>query len=454
MTDPTAKPRVLVSRRVLLPDGVQPAAIWIADTKIERVAVGPTTLSDDAHREAVDLGDLLLAPGLVDAHVHINEPGRTDWEGFATATAAAAAGGVTTLIDMPLNSSPVTTNAAALEAKRAAAAGKCRVDVAFYGGLIAGGAANVSELADAGVAGVKAFLCDSGLDEFPAAREGDLRTAAGLLAERGVPLLAHAELPISAGPTLSDPRRYAEYLASRPESWEWDAIELLIRVCRDTGCPTHIVHLANSDALAMIGDAKAEGLPLTVETCPHYLHFAAEEIPDGDTRYKCAPPIRGSAHREALWEALAAGRIDTVGSDHSPCPPAMKNRESGDLLAAWGGIAGLELTLPVLMSGAARRGIGIEQVFQAASRRPASRFGLGDRKGMIAAGYDADLIVVDTDQAWRVDAEALRHRHKPTPYDGAELTGRVAQTFVGGVCVFDNGTPLDSPTGRLVSAHF
>ncbi|MEM6328684.1 MAG: allantoinase AllB, partial [Planctomycetota bacterium] len=316
MTAPQPPSRYAIkSRRVLLPQGVVEAALLVDAGTIVRA-------TQDAAGDAplIDAGDALIAPGVVDAHVHINEPGRTDWEGFATATAAAAAGGVTTLIDMPLNSSPVTTSHSALAHKRDATRGKLRVDVAFYGGLVAGSADAAAELAGEGVAGIKAFLCDSGLDEFPAAGEDDLRAVGAKLAELGTPLLVHAELPgPSTLPPLTPSRRYADYLASRPPGWESAAIEMVIRVCRDTGCPVHIVHLANSDALPAINAAKQEGLPITVETCPHYLHFAADDVPDGATLMKCAPPIREGRHREALWQAVTAGQIDTIGSDHSPC---------------------------------------------------------------------------------------------------------------------------------------
>ena len=297
----------LASRRVVLPDGVRPAAVLIDGEKIAGIVEGKFEQIDVPRGYGIeDLGDLVIAPGLVDAHVHINEPGRTEWEGFETATKAAAAGGITTLVDMPLNSSPVTTTVAALNAKRQAAAGKCWVDVGFYGGLVPGNADQIGPLLEAGVLGIKAFLCHSGLDEFPAATEADLRAAAPHLVRHQRPLLVHAELTNAPAPRPEVARKYSDYLATRPLQWEWDAINLLCDVCKATGCPIHIVHLANGPAAGFIEGLKRDGLPITVETCPHYLHFAAENVPDGDTRFKCAPPIRESMHRDLLWEGLRA----------------------------------------------------------------------------------------------------------------------------------------------------
>lgn len=451
MSEPLPSRFAITSRLVVTPAGVEPATIVVDAGKIIEVSSAGRALTG---LEVFDFGDAVVAPGVVDAHVHINEPGRTDWEGFATATAAAAAGGVTTLIDMPLNSSPVVIDVAALEAKRTTATGKLYVDVALYGGVVKGSAAAAGDLTAAGVAGVKAFLCDSGLAEFPAATEADLRELAPVLAAQGVPLLVHAELPLAASPPPRDQRSYTDYLASRPPAWEADAIRMLIDVCRDTNCRVHVVHLANSEALCLIDAAKAQGLPITVETCPHYLHFAAEEIPDGDTRYKCAPPIREQAHREALWQGLREGRIDTVGSDHSPCPPELKQLEMGDFAQAWGGVAGLELTLPVVWTGARERGIEIAEVFRWLSVRPAEIFGLCHRKGRLDPGYDADIVVFDPEASWVVDAQQLRHRHKVTPYDRAPLTGRVLQTFLAGQCVYADGRLIGTPQGSLLTPRF
>jgi len=436
----------LRSRRVVLPDGVREAIVVVEGERIAAV------LAADAAVPAVPvehLGDLVISPGVIDAHVHINEPGRTDWEGFETATRAAAAGGVTTLVDMPLNGSPVTTSPAALAEKQTAAAGKCFVDTAFYGGLVPGNADRMQPLIDAGVAGVKAFLCHSGLDEFPNATEADLRAAMPVLARNKVPLLVHAEL-VSSAPAMTDVRSYARYVASRPVEWELDAIELLIRLCRETRCPVQIVHLAAAEALPLLAAARREGLPITVETCPHYLFFDATNIADGDTRFKCAPPIRpGEAAR--LWQGLTDETIDTIGSDHSPCPPEMKRLDTGDFTRAWGGIASLQLTLPVVWTLCSRNGGDyLSRLAKWLSGAPARLIGMDQRKGRIAAGYDADLAVWDAEAKWTVRGEHLHHRHKLTPYDGAELTGLVRRTYVRGNLVFQDGAHIGPASGELL----
>jgi allantoinase len=385
--------------------------------------------------EIVNVGELAVLPGLVDTHVHINEPGRTEWEGFETATRAAAAGGITTLVDMPLNSAPVTTTVAAFREKLAAAEGKLHVDVGFYGGVVPESGDQTEPLAEAGVLGFKAFLCHSGIDDFPAATEADLRNA--VQHARGLPLLAHAEIvaPLPADVVerfAKSPTSYAAYLASRPREWEHAAIRMLLNVCRETRSRVHIVHLASADALPMIAEAKAAGLPLTVETCPHYLYFAAEEIPDRDTRYKCAPPIRDRSHRERLWQALRDGFLDTIGSDHSPAPPGMKQLDTGDLSKAWGGIASLEVSLPAVWTRARQHGATLTQMARWMSESPAKLVGLDGTKGSIAAGCDADLVVFDPDTEWTVEGVKLHHRHKATPYDGEKLCGRVMTTYLRG----------------------
>jgi allantoinase len=440
----------LRSRRTVTPRGIEDAVVLVREGRIAEVRHADGA----APRDAEDLGHLVLMPGLVDSHVHINEPGRAEWEGFETATRAAAAGGVTTIVDMPLNSVPATTTAAALGAKRAAAAGKCSVDVAFWGGVVPGNAGELEALAAEGVRGFKCFLVASGVDEFPHIGERDLRAAMPVIARLGLPLLVHAELPgpIEAAARVSrgrDPRAYATWLASRPPAAECEAIALMLRLCGETGCRVHIVHLTTADALPMLREARRRGLPVTVETCPHYLGFAAEDVADGATAFKCAPPIRERASREALWAALAEGTIDLVATDHSPCPPAMKRLEAGDFLAAWGGIASLELSLAAVWTEARARGFTFADLARWMSGSPSRLAGLDGAKGAIAPGCDADLVAWDPGEEWIVNAAALHQRHKLTPYAGRGLAGRVRRTYVRGVPVCDGGRLTDARPGRI-----
>ena len=425
---------ILRSRRVALADGVRPASIHMRDGRIHAVSG-----YGDAPPDARDLGDLVIFPGLVDSHVHINEPGRTDWEGFTTATRAAAAGGVTTLVDMPLNSVPATTTVDGLRQKRAAAAGSCHVDVAFWGGVVPGNASALEPLVRAGVRGFKCFLSPSGVDEFAHVGEADLRVAMPILSRLGVPLLAHAELPALLREPSGDPRRYATWLHSRPPAAETAAIDLLIRLAREIDTRVHIVHLATAEALPLLIQARRAGLPVTVETCPHYLTFAADAIADGATLLKCAPPIRGSAERERLWSALQSGHIDLVATDHSPAPPSLKHVDSGNFVSAWGGIASLQLGLVAVWSGAVERGVSLHALCRWMSAAPASLAGLYPRKGVIAPGADADLVIWDPDDETAVDARTLYHRHAVTPYHGCRLRGRVRTTILRGKVVFDDG---------------
>lgn len=431
------------SSRVVLPTGVQEATILVEAGQIAEVVRGSRSVTG-----AEDFGDLVIGPGLVDCHVHVNEPGRTEWEGFSTATAAAAAGGVTALVDMPLNSLPVTTTRAALDQKKHASRGKCRVDVGFWGGVVPGNHDDLVELAEGGVLGCKAFLVHSGIDEFPNANEYDLLSAMPVLRDAGLPLLAHAELDLGARLKTPDRRAYRRYLESRPPEWEDEAIRLLVRLCRETRCPVHIVHLSSASSVPILRDAKAEGLPITVETCPHYLCLEAEAIPDGATFYKCAPPIRGRRNRDGLWQALLDGVIDFVITDHSPCLPSLKLEESGDFEAAWGGIASLQLGLPAVWTEGRRRGADLAALFRWMSAAPADFAGLAGKKGRIAQGFDADLVVLDPDQELTIEPEQLFFRHKVSPYLGQKLSGRVRSTLLRGACVYDGDKQLGEPMGQ------
>lgn len=446
---------ILKSRRVVSPQGIAPASIHVRDGKIAAVRD-----YDDvpAGVSLEDVGELAVLPGLVDTHVHINEPGRAEWEGFLTATRAAAAGGVTTLVEMPLNSTPATTSAAAFHEKCAAARGKLSVDTGFWGGVVpqnANDAAELRAIYDAGAFGFKCFLVPSGVDEFPCVTESDLRAALPVLADLGAPLLVHAELPGPIETALAavlgkDPRQYATWLASRPRDAENSAIALMIRLARESKARVHIVHLSSAEALAALAAAKREGLPITVETCPHYLCLSAKDIPDGATEFKCAPPIREVANCERMWGALRSGMIDFVASDHSPCPPEMKCRDAGDFLRAWGGIASLQLGLSVLWTETYRRGCSLADVVRWLCSGPARLAGLDRRKGAIAAGCDADFVVFDPDATWRVDPEKLFHRHKLTPYAGRDLRGAVRATWLRGKKIYNGASFSGEPCGKIL----
>ncbi|MGH9900259.1 MAG: allantoinase AllB [Pyrinomonadaceae bacterium] len=447
---------VIRGQRIVTPEGLRPAAVHIRGGKITAVTA-PGELPHGC--PVVETGRAVVMAGLVDSHVHVNEPGRTLWEGFATATRAAAAGGVTTIVDMPLNSIPPTTTREGLREKLAAAEGKCWVDVGYWGGVVPGNTPELRPLFEAGVVGFKCFLIHSGVDEFPNVTEADLRPAMAELARLGAVLIVHAEVPGPVEKALDahtgvgaggDPRRYATFLISRPRAAEDEAVALMIRLCRETGARVHIVHHSSADALSSLRAAKAEGLPITVETCPHYLCFAAEEIPDGATEFKCCPPIRERENREQLWAALGEGLIDMVVSDHSPCPPAMKRRGEGDFLQAWGGISSLQLRLPVMWTMARERGHGVEDLARWLSSAPARLAGLDGRKGSIAEGFDADLVVWDPDETFRVEPELLQHRHPLTPYEGRVLRGVVETTYLRGAKVYDRGQFPERPNGVML----
>ncbi|WP_263357356.1 allantoinase AllB [Acidicapsa ligni] len=457
------------STRVVTTEGVRPAILLVKAGRIFEVAEWGN-VPPDAHLR--DYGDFVLMPGMVDTHVHINDAGDGDgnriaWEGFATATQAAAAGGVTTLVDMPLNSVPGTLSPDALEAKRKAAEGKAWVDWVAWGGIVGNGGIGGNEeqllpLAEAGVAGFKCFLVPSGIDDFAWVDEPQLRVALDKLHGSGLPLLAHAELagPVEQATALlnseqRDWRKYATYLASRPDEAELEAIEMLIALAVVFDTPLHVVHLSSAQALPILKKARAAGLKITVETCPQYLWFASEEIPDGATEYKCAPPIRSAANRDALWNGLREGVIDMIATDHSPCEPELKQKETGRFDEAWGGIASLGLALPIVWTGLKHRGRDLESKDLEArdlellskwlAQEPARLAGLAGvagvegrqgQKGALAIGYDADVVIFDPDEEWTVTEQDLRFRHKLSPYLGAQLRGRVLETYLRGECIF------------------
>ncbi len=443
----TASEFVLRSRRVVTPEGMRPADVRVKGGRIAAVdphgATPPGVPVEDA-------GNDCILPGLVDTHVHVNEPGRTHWEGFRTATAAAAAGGITTVVDMPLNSVPPTTTRDGWLAKIDAAAGACSVGVGFWGGVVPGNTHELAGLRAAGAVGFKCFLSPSGVPEFPSVLESDLLAAMRELVRIGAPLLVHAESPFQLREASGPRDRYATWVASRPDAAEVSAIESLIAACRETGARVHVLHLSSADALAPLEAARSEGLPVTVETCPHYLTFAAEDIPDGATAFKCAPPIRGRENRERLWAGLSDGVIDMVVSDHSPCPPEDKRLDSGDFLAAWGGIASLELTLAAVWTGASKRGIAVERLGGWMSAAPARLAGLSGTRGGIAPGFEADLVVWDPDGTGTVEPARMHQRHPLTPYAGVTLRGRVRTTFLGGEKIFDGGRLVRAGRGELL----
>ncbi len=438
----------LRSQRVLLPGKLEPvpACVTFSEGKIVQVGAEPPPGA-----EVQDHGQDVILPALTDTHVHVNEPGRTEWEGFATATRAAAVGGVTMLVDMPLNSDPVTTSLAAVHAKIAAARGKLHVDVGLWGGVVPGNAPELAPMIEAGVLGFKCFTCFSGIDEFPASTAEDLRVAMPILREGGVPLLVHAELESALVNVLQDasPRLYARYLHSRPKEWEDRAVAMIVDLVRETGCPAHIVHLSSAGALDILRRAKAEGLAVTAETCPHYLGLAAEEVPDGDTAFKCAPPIRERANQDLLWAGLVDGTLDFVVTDHSPCVPALKKLETGDFEGAWGGIASLQLGLRSVWTEARRRGVPLSRVIDWMARGTADFAGRPAR-GRLQVGAPADLLVFAPAHEEVLDARSLLHRHPTTPWAGRTLAGRVRATWMRGEAIAAEGAPLGDARGQLI----
>ena len=441
-------PIALHSTRVLLAGELKPAWIVVKNGKIEAcLAQAPEGIS------VTDFGDKVILPGLIDSHVHINEPGRTAWEGFETATKAAAAGGITTLVDMPLNSSPVTTTLAAFKAKLKAAEGKIHVDCGFYGGIVPGNTADLQPLMDAGVLGIKAFLSHSGIDEFPNVTEADLRAGMPIIAQNGIPLLVHSEL-VEDHPEIdlpkTAPRSHEAWLRSRPKEWENNAVALMIALCREYQCKTHIVHLSSAEAIPMLESAVAEGLPITIETCPHYLVFAAEDIAEGKTLFKCAPPIREKANNLQLWEGLRSGLITMVVTDHSPSTPELKSIDEGKFSEAWGGIASLQFSLAATWTEAEKLGFEIPQVAAWMSENVAKFLGIDTFKGKIAPGYDADLLIWEPETFCPTAHKDIHHKHPVSPYAEMDLKGRVYQTWLGGKIVYDRGNFPNLGLGNII----
>ena len=441
-------PDLALTGTVLLDGSLRPATVLVRDGRV--VEVRPPDHDAAAGEHVILADDEVLLPGLVDTHVHVNEPGRTEWEGFRSATRAAAAGGVTTLVDMPLNSIPATIDVAALETKREAAAGKCHVDVGFWGGAVPASLGGLAALRDAGAFGFKCFLVDSGVPEFPPLSWAELDRALVEVAAIDALLIVHAEdaavlahAPACAGPS------YAAFVGSRPDESEDVAIVGLLDMAAEHGARVHVVHLSSATALPSIAAARAAGVSVSVETCPHYLTLSAEEIPDGHTEFKCCPPIRDRTNRDALWQALADGLIDCVVSDHSPATADLKCLDSGDFAQAWGGIASVQLGLPVVWTAARPRGVPLAEVVRWMSAAPAALVGL-DRKGAITVGNDADLVVFAPDATFRVDPARLHHRNPVTPYAGVELTGVVRDVWLRGQRVVADSDPTGEPAGRLL----
>lgn len=437
--------QALKSKNIVCPTGIRSGFLLIDKGLIvDILSEGPADIA------VTELGDKIIMPGIIDPHVHINEPGRTEWEGFESATKAALAGGITTLVEMPLNSSPVTTTLKSYQQKIEAANGKLHCNCSFWGGIVPGNEKEIEPMIDIGVRGFKAFLVHSGIDEFPPVKENDLRKVMPILAKNKIPLLVHCEIESIIPNIISDPFSYRQYLHSRPKKWEDDAIAMMIRLCEEFNCPVHIVHLSSADSLEQISKAKGKGLQLTVETAQHYLYFVAENIPDANPLFKCAPPIREKDNNEKLWHALKSGLIDFVATDHSPAPPAMKSLDTGDLQKAWGGISSLQFSLAALWTAARTRGFAVEQICKWLCEHPA-KLPAFSTKGRIEKDHDADLLVWDAEKSFIVTEEIILHRHKETPYLGEQLYGVVDQVYLAGEKVYHEGNYLHLNRGKIYS---
>jgi len=423
----------IYSKRCWIEGRLQEATILYDASTITDIVPGPK-FSDNLNTK--NYNEKVIIPGAIDAHVHINEPGRTHWEGFQTATTAAVAGGITTLVDMPLNSSPVTTNAKAFDEKISAGNNKLLVNCGLYGGLVPDNISELQALIDCGVLGIKCFLTHSGIDDFPNVQKKDIEAAMSILTKNNIPLLAHCELIDTPNEIMRNPKSYQQYLNSRPKKWENDAVDLMIEMCAKYGVRTHIVHVSSAEALQSISDAKLKGLPLTAETCPHYLYFNSQEIPYGNTLYKCAPPIRERANNNLLKKALKNGILDFLTSDHSPAPPELKEIDSGNLQKAWGGISGLQYLLSASWT-ALKDEITLEKFIPLLTENPSKFLGIDDRKGFLKKGMDADFTIWSPQDSFIVSKEDNYHRHKVNPYLDKRLYGMINATYVDGVEVFD-----------------
>ena len=437
-------PFAIFSHNIITPQGSTSGYLIVEAGLIKEIAANKPDM------QIIEAADQVVMPGVIDPHVHINEPGRTDWEGFTTATQAAAAGGVTTLVDMPLNSTPVTTSKDHLQEKIKAAEGKMHVNVGFWGGLVPGSQQHLADLLRSGVLGIKVFLCPSGISDFPEVAEHDLRLALPLLSEKQLPLLVHAELtsPVHI-PSGLPATEYETYLKTRPPAWELDAINLMIGLCKEFQTPVHIVHLAAAEALPLLASAKNEA-PITVETCPHYLCLASEDIPSAQTQFKCAPPIRSRENNQLLWEGLMSETIDFIASDHSPAPAPMKCLEEGDFLKAWGGISSIQFSLPLIWTLGMSRNLSLQLLSQWLCAIPAKFLGLDHCKGHIAPGYHADLVIWDPQEAFTITPEVIHFKHKITPYMNRQLKGVVKRTYIGGQLAFSEQGFADPPIGQII----
>lgn len=441
------KLKAIFSKNIITPEGNKEGYILISDGKI--VDIKPEF--NDSNTEIIDYSEYTIIPGIVDCHVHINEPGRTEWEGFETATKAALAGGITTLIDMPLNCSPVTTNLDALNIKMNEVKEKLWADCGFWGGIIPNNFENIEPLLKSGVMGCKVFLIDSGIDEFPNVNEDDLRQALPLLKKYDLPLIVHAEIEEYDGQTskYNNPKSYQAFLDSRPKSIEDNAVSMMISLCEEFDTKIHIVHLSSADSLENIKNAKQKGLKFTAETCPHYLAFNSENIKDGDTKFKCCPPIREKSNNDALWQGVKNGVIDFIVSDHSPCTANLKLIEKEDIENAWGGISGLQFSFSVILTEALERGFNLNDVVKLMSENTSKFLGLNN-KGKIEKGYDADLVVLDPNETFRIEEKNIHHKNKVTPYLDKEIKGSVKSTYLRGTQVYNDGEFSKNPHGQFL----